>query len=75
LEDSIKLNAKLTALEERLSGVLMENREYADKLSIQESLVINFQSLLKDNSVNFFFGLTKRDLGVAGEDPDDAGGW
>jgi hypothetical protein len=76
LEDSIKLNAKLTALEERLSGVLIENREYADKLSIQESLVINFQSLLKDNSVNpFFFGVTKRDLGVAGEDPDDAGGW
>jgi hypothetical protein len=75
LEDSIKLNAKLTALEERLSGVLMENREYADKLSIQESLVINFQSLLKDNSVNLFFCMSKRDLGVAGEDPDDAGGW
>lgn len=53
----------------------MENREYADKLSIQDSLVINFQSLLKDNSVNLFFCVNKRDLGVAGEDPDDAGGW
>ena len=55
LEESIKMNAKVKALEDRLESVLGQNREFSDKLGIQDEIVKNFQSLLKDNSVSFFF--------------------